>query len=211
MKEVLTTYHVSYQYPGSEPISFPDIHIHQGEHSVILGHSGSGKTTLLQLIAGLRTTNKGTITVCGQPIRDLSSTALDRFRGRNIGIIYQTSHFVRSLNVVDNIKLAQTLAGLKVDEGNIKKLLDRLGVAPKYKSKPQNCSIGEQQRIAIARAMSVNPSIILADEPTSALDDYHARQVLDLMKEQATETGASLLVVTHDNRIKDAFNKTINL
>ncbi len=211
MKSVLQTRKISYQYDGNNALVFPDMDIYEGEHTVLLGQSGSGKTTLLQLIAGLRKSSQGKIIVCDQDISALSSTALDRFRGRNIGLIYQTSHFVRSLHVLDNIKLAQNLAGLPINEQKIKTLLERLGIVEKLKSKPQNCSIGEQQRVAIARAMVVNPAIILADEPTSALDDYHASQVLDLMKEQSTQTGATLLVVTHDNRIKNAFSKTINL
>jgi putative ABC transport system ATP-binding protein len=202
---------VSFAYPGQKPLIFPDVNIEKGQHTLLLGQSGSGKTTLLQIIAGIRKPSSGEVVINGTSLNSLSSSSLDQFRGRHIGIIYQTSHFIKAINVLENIKLAQSLAGLKIDEQKIKLLLDRLGIADKASRPTYKCSIGEQQRAAIARALAVNPSIILADEPTSALDDQRATQVLALLKEQAELSEATLLVVTHDSRVKDQFTHKIEL
>ncbi len=211
MQLLLETRQLRFQYPGSTLMEFPEITIDRGSHTAILGSSGSGKSTLLQLIAGLRTPQLGNIMIDGEDITKLSSAVIDHIRGKKIGIIYQTSHFVKALNVIENIRLAQQLAGQKANDTFIEDLLNRLGVGSKLRSKAQHCSIGEQQRIAIARALAVRPKLLLADEPTSALDDQNAEEVLNLLKEQADFTDATLLVVTHDNRIKNAFQNNITL
>ncbi len=208
---MLIARNLTFSYPGEQRLEFPDIQCKTGEQWLLIGQSGSGKTTLLHLLAGLRTPKSGNIQINNTTISELPSGALDSFRGKNIGIIFQQAHFVQSLNVEENLALAQHLAGLKKDRTRIKKMLEHLNIGHKLKSKPNQLSAGEQQRVAIARALVNNPAIVLADEPTSALDDHNTAQVIDLLKEQAALTNTTLLIVTHDNRLKSIIEKQIEL
>ncbi len=192
-------------------IDFPNIDCKAGEHWLLIGQSGTGKTTLLHLLGGLRRTQKGGIEVAGQDLGKLNSDRLDRFRGENIGIVFQQSHFIGSLTVEENLLLALYLAGKKQDKTKVKSLLSRLNLADKLQSKPRQLSQGEQQRVAIARALVTQPKVILADEPTSALDDDNCQEVIQLLETEAKAQNASLLIVTHDQRLKDYFNNTIEL
>lgn len=207
---MLKTTNISYSYPD-QTLQFPDIDCGKGEHTLLLGSSGCGKTTLLQLLSGLRSIQEGKIWIGNTDIGALSLSALDKFRGDNIGLVFQTSHFIRSLNVSENLAIAQTMAGKSVDKVRIKDLLDRLNIADKIDKKSYELSQGEQQRVAIARALINTPAVILADEPTSALDDKNTESVFDLLVEQANEAGATLIVVTHDQRLKDKFVNRIEL
>jgi putative ABC transport system ATP-binding protein len=144
-------------------------------------------------------------------LSSLSGAYLDRFRGKNIGVVFQTAHFVQSLSVMDNILLAPYFSNNKVSKSDAEKMLDRLNILSKKNKKTSTLSVGEQQRVAIARALLNNPSLILADEPTSALDDENAREVLNLLREQTHALKAALLIVTHDNRLKDEVKQHIEL
>lgn len=208
---MLRTTGLQYSYDGRHTLSFPDIDCKAGEHWLLLGQSGSGKTTLLHLLGGLLRPKAGTIEVADTDMSALSATRLDRFRGRKIGIIFQTAHFVRALTVEENLMLAQQLAGLRPNRSRIDELLERLNLGHKLYAKPDRLSVGEQQRAAIARAIVNKPDIILADEPTSALDDYNCHKVTQLLEEQARLVGATLLVVTHDGRLKAQFANQISL
>ncbi len=208
---MLETQNLQYSYDGKNSLAFPDIRCEKGEQWLLLGQSGSGKTTLLHLLGGLRKPKNGKIKISDTDIGRLSSTALDHFRGKNIGIVFQKSYFVRALTVEENLALTQKLAGLPVSKNRIKELLDRLNIGHKMTSKTDSLSQGEQQRVAIARALINKPAIILADEPTSALDDHNCEQVIDLLVTQAKEEQATLLIVTHDGRLKNQFSKKIIL
>ncbi len=208
---MLQTADLEYSYDQKTTLAFPDIECRKGEHWLLLGQSGSGKTTLLHLLGGLLSPRGGSVRVADTDVTRLSAHALDQFRGRNIGIIFQQSHFVRALTVEENLALAQQLAGLPIDERRIRELLEHLNVLHKLKSKPRDLSVGEQQRVAIARALINRPAIILADEPTSALDDINCEEVIHLIEREANEEGATLLVVTHDNRLKERFDNQILL
>jgi ABC-type lipoprotein export system ATPase subunit len=208
---MLQTKDLTYSYDGKRLLHFPDFHCTTGEHYLLLGQSGSGKTTLLHLLGGLRAPRAGQIQINDTNIATLSRSKLDQFRGRNIGIIFQRSHFVRALNVEENLILAQQLAGVSVSKDRVKALLDRLNISHKLHASTDNLSVGEQQRVAIARAIINNPTIILADEPTSALDDKNCTEVADLLEEEAQKAGATLLIVTHDGRLKDKFEHQITL
>lgn len=208
---MLQTKDLIYSYNGKQTLRFPDIHCKAGEHVLLLGQSGSGKTTLLHLLGGLRGPQQGYVYINETDITKLSKARLDRFRGKHIGIIFQQSHFVRALNVEENLALAQRLAGLPVSRSRIQALLDRLNLGHKLHSSTDQLSVGEQQRVAIARAIVNKPTIILADEPTSALDDKNCEEVAQLLEEEAKEVGATLLVVTHDGRLKEKFKNQIHL
>lgn len=208
---MLTTKDLIFSYDGQRNLSFPDIHCGKGEKWLLLGQSGCGKTTLLHLLGGLLSPKSGQVEVSDTRLSSLSSGKLDQFRGQNIGIIFQKSHFVRSLTIKENLILAQKLAGLKPSLERVKTLLERLNIGHKLNAKPDQLSQGEQQRVAIARALINQPAIILADEPTSALDDTNCEEVIQLLEEEAAKAGATLLVVTHDGRLKSRFSNQINL
>ena len=208
---MLETKKLEFSYDGKQVLHFPDIHCPKGEHWLLLGQSGSGKTTLLHLLGGLLSPSKGEVKVSGKSLQSLSTGTLDRFRGKHIGIIFQTSHFVQALTVEENLMLAQRLAGLSISKSRIQSLLERLNIGHKLKSKPKKLSQGEQQRVAIARALVNQPAVILADEPTSALDDSNCDEVIQLLEEQANAANSTLLVVTHDGRLKERFKNKILL
>ena len=208
---MLQTEDLTYSYDGQTVLRFPDVNCREGEHWLLLGQSGSGKTTLLHLLGGLLSPRGGHIRVANTDITDLRAHALDKFRGHHIGIIFQTSHFVRALTVEENLALAQQLAGLPVKRDRIAELLKHLNVGHKQQARPRDLSVGEQQRVAIARALINRPAIILADEPTSALDDVNCTEVIRLIEREARSVGATLLVVTHDNRLKEKFGHQVEL
>ncbi len=208
---MLQTKDLKYSYDGKTMLNFPDISCKEGERWLLLGQSGSGKTTLLHLLGGLRTAEEGDVVVGGTSLKNLSKSQLDQYRGKKIGIIFQKAHFVKALTVEENLMLAQNLAGQKISKERIEDLLERLNVGHKLKSKPDSLSIGEQQRVAIARALVNKPAIILADEPTSALDDKNCDEVIKLLEQQAQQENATLLIVTHDGRLKEKFKNRITL
>ncbi len=200
-----------FQYNQSTSFKFPAMELRDGEHQLILGNSGKGKTTFLHLLAGILKPASGIILIDNTDITTLKSRALDRFRGRNIGLIFQRSYFVRSLTVRDNLLLAQKLAGKPEDLQRIREVLNQINMESKIDQWPANLSIGEQQRVSIARAVINEPDLILADEPTSALDDEHAEMVADLLHSTARSCDANLIVVTHDQRLKNRFTKVLEL
>jgi len=208
---MLTVEDIKYSYGSGAPILFPSFSCRKGEHWLLLGQSGKGKTTLLHLLGGLLTIQQGRIRIGDTWLNDLKRSEMDRFRGQHIGIIFQRSHFVRSLSVGENLALAQSLAGLPVRWDRIRLLLDQLNVGHKAHSKPGALSQGEQQRVAIARAIVNRPQVILADEPTSSLDDENTGEVIRLLEEEAQSVDATLLIVTHDNRLKTRFPNQIQL
>jgi putative ABC transport system ATP-binding protein len=202
---------LNYAYAKKTPIAFQDFVCKEGEQWLLLGQSGSGKTTLLHLIGGLMQAQEGRILLNDIDITTLSTKELDRFRGKNLGIVFQKHHFVAALNVEENLLLAQQLAGEKTSKAKVEQLLNTLNLAERRKEKPYTLSQGEQQRVAIARALMNNPKVILADEPTSALDDANCEEVIRLLENQAKNHNATLLIVTHDNRLKTRFENQIIL
>ena len=208
---MLSTKALEYSYDKKQQLRFPDFTCQRGEQWLILGQSGCGKTTLLHLLGGLMPPQKGEILINDTEIGKLSSAKLDQFRGKNIGIIFQKSHFVKSISVEENIALAQRLAGIPIDRKRIKTILEQLNLGHKLQAKTSNLSQGEQQRVAIARAIINKPTVILADEPTSALDDKNCTEVIRLLEQQAKEANAALLIVTHDTRLKELISNQIEL
>ena len=199
---------------SSQLIEFPDINCDASGKRLILGDSGSGKTTLLHLLSGMLQAKSGTITIAGKTLGRMTDRQLDQFRGEEIGIVFQQAHFVQSLTVVENLRLPALLTGNKVDallDSRVIELLGRLGLGHKAHSLPSNLSVGEQQRASIARALVHQPSIVFADEPTSALDDKSTESVISLLEEEVANAGASLLVVTHDSRLKSRFSDRVEL
>lgn len=192
-------------------VSIDQLDIAAGEHTLLLGPSGSGKTTLLNALSGLALPLSGKLTIHGVTMGDLSHAQRDQFRSRHIGLVMQRLHLISALNVEDNLLLSQRLAGLPRDAARISDVLTTLGIENKSQAFPRNISQGEAQRVAVARAILNRPLLVLADEPTSALDDLNCDAVIDLLFAQAREHGATLIVATHDARIKNRFAHIHNL
>lgn len=208
---MISTSGLKYSYNQNTSFEFPDISIQEKETLLVIGKSGVGKTTLLHLLGGLMKPTKGNISIDGETINSKSEAQLDRFRGKNIGIVFQQNHFIESLSVIENVMIAQSLVGEKVDKSRALSLLERLGLKGKENKKTNEISHGEKQRVAIARAIINKPKLILADEPSSALDDDNCKEVVKLLQEQATLENSSLIIVTHDGRLKDIVNNQIIL
>ncbi len=206
---MLETKDLAYSYDKTNWITFPDMSCSAGDSYLILGQSGTGKTTFLHLLSGLLKPMKGDITIGGKSLSKLTGGQLDKFRGQSIGVVFQSAHFISSLKVMDNLRLAQKLSGHPVDDGRIKSLLQTLNLGHKESALTKDLSVGEKQRVAIARAVINKPAILLADEPTSALDDKNCDEVLDLLEQTAKDANSILMIVTHDNRLKTRFKNQI--
>ena len=206
---MIETKSLEFSYDNSFVFKFPDIKLKSNENLLVLGNSGIGKSTLLHNLAGILRPKSGSIKIFDQDISKLSELELDSFRGQNIGIIFQRSHFVNSLTVGENLELAQFLGRNK--KGNIQETLDSLKILDKVNKKPKELSQGERQRASIALAIINSPKLILADEPTSSLDDTNCSNVIKILKEQALKYQAQLIVITHDSRLKKHFKKSISL
>lgn len=202
---------ISYQYPGSTLIDFPDLQCAAGEMMLVLGKSGVGKTTLLHMLSGIITAKNGEIVIDGTDMTKLNDRERDHFRGQKIGIVFQKPHFIRSLNVIENLMIAQKLAGKNVDKSKAESLLAQLHIGDKSNQSIHTLSQGEAQRVAIARAVINDPALILADEPTSALDDDNCKAVVELLGAQADKSNSALIIVTHDTRLKSFVDNQIIL
>jgi putative ABC transport system ATP-binding protein len=198
-------------YGARTVVAIPSWTVTAGQHSLILGPSGSGKSTLLHLIAGLLRPSRGRMLVAGRDLAALTPAELDAFRGRTIGIVLQRLHLISALTVRDNLRLARALARLPQNAARIDALIADLGLGALAGARPNQLSEGEAQRVAIARAVVNHPALILADEPTSALDDANCEAVLALLRVQAEASGATLVIATHDARLKPHFRHRMEL
>lgn len=208
---LVTIHGVTVVRDGQVILNCPDLKIAAQDQILLLGSSGSGKTTLLSVLAGLLQPDTGRVSLNDQDFYALSQRQRDRLRGRSFGFVFQTLHLIPYLTIRQNIVLASVMAGLPVDNARVDGLLDRLGLADKAHRKPAALSQGEAQRAAIARAVLNRPQLIVADEPTSALDDANAKIVTELLIDQARDSGAALLIATHDGRLAPYFDKTVTL
>lgn len=206
---MLGTKNLRFKYDNNLELNFPDIKTSK-ENLLILGASGVGKTTFLHLLSGLLKPMNGEIDLLGTKISKLKMSEMDRFRGKNIGIVFQKPHFINSLTVKENLQLAQYISK-KNDKNRIQSLLESLGIEDKANKKTQNLSQGEKQRVSIALAIVNSPKLILADEPTSSLDDLNCDKVINILKNQASKYKAKLIIITHDYRLKKHFKNTLSL
>lgn len=201
-KNVIEIDTLTFSYGVHRVVDLVHFELAAAESMAVIGSSGCGKTTFLHLIAGLLKPAGGRIRILGSDITQMVEADLDRFRGQKIGMVFQRLFLMPALTVYQNIELAQRLARQPRDLRRIEVLLRQLDIADLAHHKPRILSQGQAQRVAIARALVHKPALVLADEPTSALDDEHALQALGLLKETTAAEGASLLVVTHDQRIR---------
>jgi ABC-type lipoprotein export system ATPase subunit len=202
----------SYSVPGGgEPrgvtvVDVPHFQIEAGEQVALEGPSGSGKTTLLHLIAGIVMPTSGRIEVSGHDITALSEAARDKVRARLIGYVFQTFNLLQGCTALENVAMGM-MFGAGVDAERARGLLARVGLADRADYLPRQLSSGQQQRVAVARALANRPALVLADEPTGNLDRPRAREALALMREVCAESGAALLLVSHDHDILSQFDR----
>lgn len=197
---------IKHRYGKTTVLDVSSFEADQGEHWLLLGLSGSGKTTLLHLLAGVLRPSEGKVIVADKDLHSMSSQDLDAFRGQHIGIVFQQPHLLPTLTIRENLLLAPMMAGIEQDNSRVNSLLSSLDLSEKKNAYPHMLSTGQQQRVAIARAVMNTPKLILADEPTASLDDVRAQAVLDILFEQAGTCNATLVVATHDQRVKDRFS-----
>lgn len=208
---MLATKQLTFEYSPAKQFVFPDVQCANREALLILGQSGTGKTTFLHLLALLLTPRSGSVIIGQTNLTQLSPAQTAAFRAQHVGIVYQKPHFVSSLSVMDNLLMANYLANKPQDKSRARELAGQLGFGNYLSKKTNQLSQGEQQRVSIARAVMNQPDVILADEPTSSLDDENTDRVVTLLRQQSEQIGASLIVVTHDQRLKDAFPNRVNL
>ncbi len=205
---MLAIENLSFSYTGGASMRFPDIALPQGGVLLLQGASGSGKSTLLALMCGLLGGSAGRMQVAGQDMMALHGARRDAWRGRTVGFLPQKLHLSESLSVRGNLALVFFAAGLPEDALKIKAALQALGVSDMAKRRPSSLSGGQAQRVALARATLLSPKIILADEPTASLDDEAASQAMALLLSAAQRCGATLVVATHDARVRQALEGT---
>jgi len=196
---------------GDTPVLAIDhLEIPDGSEWVVTGKSGSGKTTFLNLIAGILLPDQGQVVVEGVEISALPETKRDLFRARKVGFVFQTFHLLPGFTALENVQLGMLFAG-KRDRVKAEGLLERVGLADRMQYHPAEMSVGQQQRVAIARALANDPALILADEPTGNLDPETGVIVLDLLREVCRAEGTTLVAVTHQPQVVEAFPTTWNL
>ncbi|WP_432673012.1 ABC transporter ATP-binding protein [Flavobacterium sp. SM2513] len=208
---MIRTQEVVFQYNSETQFQFPNLQCNAGKALLITGASGKGKTTLLHLLGGLLKPTSGSILINTTNICQLSSKRLDYFRGQNIGLILQKAHFIASLNVLENIELASWLTDKTKKHEKAKELLSLLGLEHYASKLTSQLSVGQQQRVSIARALINEPQLLLADEPTSSLDDENEQIVANLLADLSQKYNAALIIVTHDQRLKERFKTSIEL
>ena len=204
----------SYREPSGERLlilDVPRLELAPGEQVVIRGRSGGGKTTLLNVIAGLATVDEGRIVVNGADVTKLPEAARDRFRARHLGFVFQTFNLLAGFTALENVLLGMTFTGQKNDPDRAKELLERVGLGHRLTHKPAALSVGEQQRVAVARALVNRPGLLLADEPTANIDPAHQQQVIDLLREVCRAEGVAMLLVTHSEEVARQFDRVEHL
>ena len=211
MEEVLSVRNLKFSYGVQKTFTFPDFKLKQNEQLLILGNSGVGKSTLLHLLALLLKPESGKILLRDQEISALSLRETSIIRAKEIGIVFQQHHFVKSLNVLENLTLANYFTRKSQDYHKAKEISENLKIDHLLKRPVYKLSGGELQRAGIARALMNKPSLVLADEPTASLDDKNCESVYKLLTENCRKNNAALVIVTHDQRLKNLISNQLTL
>lgn len=191
-------------------VDIPSFTMDAGEHVALRGASGSGKTTFLNLVAGILQADRGTVTIDGHAMTGLPESGRDRLRARTVGYVFQSFNLLQGYTALENVMLGM-LFGQGVNRPRALELLERVGLSQRLHYRPSQLSIGQQQRVAVARALANAPRLVLADEPTGNLDQRHAGEALALIREVCRERGAALLLVSHDPVVLSAFERSADL
>jgi putative ABC transport system ATP-binding protein len=188
-----------------------DLHIGRGEAIGLVGPSGSGKSTLLMVMAGLERPDTGAVLVAGEPLDALDEDALALFRGRNVGIVFQSFHLIPTMTAIENVAVPLEFAGATDAHERAARELDAVGLGERRLHYPAELSGGEQQRVALARALAPEPAILLADEPTGNLDEATGAEIIELLFAKHRQRGATLVLVTHDPALAGRCDRVVRL
>lgn len=204
----------SFAQPDGEPLEIleiPEFQVDRGEQVVLLGRSGGGKTTLLHCISGITAIDSGEIRFLGQELTKFTEPMWDRFRASNIGYVFQTFNLLPAFTALENVLLGMSFAKDVLDHQYANQLLKRVGLGHRLNHKPEQMSVGEQQRVAVARALANRPRLLLADEPTANIDPANQQGIVDLIKETCAEFSIGLILVTHTMEVADQFDRIDHL
>lgn len=207
-REALRITDLRKSYGATSVLDVPSFILEPGGQVALSGASGSGKTTLLNVIAGIAGATSGSVVVAGDDVMRMGEAERDRFRARHIGYIFQTFNLLQGFSALENVALGMTFAGVSKKESPKSRaaaLLDRVGLAHRRGHLPRELSVGEQQRVAVARALACRPQLVLADEPTANLDRRTGRDVIALIRQICADEGSALLLVTHDPDVMGQF------
>jgi ABC-type lipoprotein export system ATPase subunit len=199
----------SYREPNGEWL--PILNVAAGEQVVVRGRSGGGKTTLLNVISGLATADEGKIVIEETEVTRLPEAVRDRFRARHIGFVFQTFNLLPGFSALENVLLGMTFTGQRNDPRRATELLGKVGLGHRLTHKPAALSVGEQQRVAVARALVNRPVLLLADEPTANIDPAHQQQVIDLLRGVCRDENVAMLLVTHSDEVASQFERVEHL
>ena len=192
-------------------LDIPQFQLGRGEQMVLMGRSGCGKSTLLHIIAGISRPDEGSIRINGLELTRLSEAGRDRFRASHVGYVFQTFNLLPGFTALENIVLGMTFSRGKCDHRRARLLLERVGLSKRADHKPTALSVGEQQRVAVARALANRPDLLLADEPTANVDPKNQQHVVDLIRQTCAEEDVSLLIVTHSPEVASQFERVDRL
>lgn len=204
----------SFIEPDGTPLPVLDIprfEVAAGEQMVLVGRSGGGKTTLLHVIAGISRPDRGQVEVNGVDITTLPEAGRDRFRADNVGYVFQTFNLLPGFSALENVLLGMTFARGRADRQRAAALLNRVGLGHRLTHKPAMLSVGEQQRVAVARALANRPKLLLADEPTANVDSRNQQQIIDLIRQTCGEEQVALVLVTHTQEVAGQFARVERL
>ena len=210
MSLVLDNLKKSYREPGGGRIpvlNVPRFELKTAEQVALVGSSGGGKTTLLNVIAGISSPDSGRVVIDNIDVTALNEPSRDRFRALKIGFVFQTFNLVPAFTALENVLLGMCFSGKGTDSHRATDLLTRVGLGHRLSHRPPQLSVGEQQRVAVARALANHPSLLLADEPTASVDGANQNTILDLIRDACRENNVSLLLVTHSPDVAARFDR----
>lgn len=216
MPDILTIKNVkkTFRQPDGTTLNILDIpqfSVAEGEQVILVGHSGCGKTTLLHIIAGISRPDSGKVRVDDFDLTLMGEAECDRFRAKRIGYVFQTFNLLPAFTAMENVLLAMRFAGGRPNKARAKQLLERVGLGHRMTHRPKMLSVGEQQRVAVARALANKPKLLLADEPTANVDTGHQQQILDLIRETCAEENVAIVMVTHSQEVASQFKRVDRL
>ena len=192
-------------------LHIPQFQVDRGEQMLLVGRSGSGKTTLLHVIAGITKPDSGIVEIDGRDIFQLSEAVRDRFRADKMGYVFQTFNLLPGFSALENVCLGMAFTRNAADADRARELLKRVGLEHRLSHRPAALSVGEQQRVAVARALANKPQLLLADEPTANVDAGHQQHIVDLIRETCREENVALVMVTHTAEIRAQFDRVDEL
>lgn len=204
----------SFRQPGggvAEILDLPAYDVAAGEQCVLWGPSGCGKTTLLHIIAGIVRPDSGTVTVDGVPLSSFSEAKRDRIRADKLGYVFQTFNLLDPFSALENVLLGMTFSSHRVHHSRARELLERVGLKHRMKNRPREMSVGEQQRVAVARALANRPQLLLADEPTANVDPANQQNIIDLIRDNCRAEKIALVMVTHSHEVARQFDRVDDL